>query len=63
MYKPESQSELFEKLVKKYNLPSDTKLSVSLGYAYYNRYDILMNLESKQNTIQIRTAIYLVKGE
>lgn len=63
IYKPENQSELFEKLVKKYNLPADTKLSVSLGYAHYNRYDILMNFESKQKTLQISTAITFEKGE
>ena len=32
IYQPENQSELYKKIVEKYNLPSDTKLSVSLGY-------------------------------
>ncbi|AOS71759.1 hypothetical protein [Streptococcus gordonii] len=61
IYKPEKQSELYKKMVEKYNLPSDTKLSVSLGYAYYDRYDVLLSLESKEKVIQISTAIYLVK--
>ena len=61
IYQPENQSELYKKIVEKYNLPSDTKLSVSLGYAYYDRYDILLSLESKEKLVQISTAIYLVK--
>ena len=47
IYQPENQSE--------------TKLSVSLGYAYYDRYDILLSIESKEKLIQISTAIYFVK--
>ena len=61
IYQPENQSELYKKIVKKYNLPSDTKLSVSLGYAYYDRYDILLSLESKEKLVQISAAIYLVR--
>jgi hypothetical protein len=61
IYKAENQSVLYKKIVEKYNLPSDTKLSVSLGHAYYNRYDVLLSFESKQKVIQISTAIYLVK--
>lgn len=63
IYEPENQSELYKKIVEKYNLPSDTKLSVSLGYAYYDRYDILLSIESKEKLVQISTAIYLVKGK
>ncbi len=61
IYQSENQSELYKKIVEKYNLPSDTKLSVSLGYAYYDRYDILLSLESKEKLVQISTATYLVK--
>ncbi|WP_311154271.1 hypothetical protein [uncultured Streptococcus sp.] len=61
IYKAENQSVLYKKIVEKYNLPSDSKLSVSLSHAYYNRYDALLNFESKQKVIQISTAIYLVK--
>ena len=61
IYQPENQSELYKKIVEKYNLPSDAKLSVSLGYAYYDRYDILLSIESKEKLIQISTAIYFVK--
>ena len=61
IYQPENQSELYKKIVGKYNLPSDTKLSVSLGYAYYDRYDILLSLESEEKLVQISAAIYLVK--
>ena len=61
IYKAENQSVLYKKIVEKYNLPSDTKLSVSFSHAYYNRYDVLLNFESKQKVIQISTAIYLVK--
>ena len=63
IYEPENQSELYKKIVDKYNLPSDTKLSVSLGYAYYDRYDILLSLESEEKLVQISAAIYLVKGK
>ena len=63
IYQPENQSELYKKIVEQYNLPSDTKLSVSLGYAYYDRYDILLSLESKEKLIQISAAIYLLKGK
>ena len=63
IYESENQSELYKKIVEKYNLPSDTKLSVSLGYAYYDRYDILLSLESKEKLVQISAAIYLVKGK
>lgn len=63
IYQPENQSELYKKIVEKYNLPSDSKLSVSLGYAYYDRYDILLSLESKEKLVQISAAIYLVKGK
>ena len=63
IYQPENQSELYKKMVEKYNLPSDTKLSVSIGYAYYDRYDILLSLESKEKLVQISVAIYLVKGK
>ena len=61
IYQPEEQSELYKKMVEKYNLPSDTKLSVSIGYAYYDRYDVLLSLESKEKVIQISIAIYLAK--
>ena len=61
IYHPENQSDLYKKIVEKYNLPSDTKLSVSLGYAYYDRYDILLSLESEEKLVQISAAIYLVK--
>ena len=30
IYQPENQSELYKKIVEKYNLPSDTKLSVTI---------------------------------
>ena len=63
IYEPENQSELYKKIVEKYNLPSDTKFSVSLGYAYYDRYDILLSLESKEKLVQISAAFYLVKGK
>ena len=63
IYQSENQSELYKKIVEKYNLPSDTKFSVSLGYAYYDRYDILLSLESKEKLVQISAAIYLVKGK
>ena len=63
IYESENQSELYKKIVEKYNLPSDTKLSVSLGYAYYDRYDILLSLESKEKLVQISATIYLVKGK
>ena len=63
IYQPENQSELYKKIVEKYNLPSDTKVSVSLGYAYYDRYDILLSLESKEKLVQISAAFYLVKGK
>ena len=63
IYESENQSELYKKIVEKYNLPSDTKLSVSLGYAYYYRYDILLSLESKEKLVQISAVIYLVKGK
>ena len=63
IYQPENQSELFKKIVEKYNLPTDTKLSVSLGYAYYDRYDILLSLESEEKLVQISAVIYLVKGK
>ena len=63
IYQSENQSELYKKIVEKYNLPSDTKFSVSLGYAYYDRYDILLSLESKEKLVQISAAFYLVKGK
>ena len=63
IYQSENQSELYKKIVEKYNLPSDTKLSVSLGYAYYDRYDILLSIESKEKLVQISAAFYLVKGK
>ena len=63
IYQSENQSELYKKIVEKYNLPSDTKLSVSLGYAYSDRYDILLSIESKEKLVKISVAIYLVKGK
>ena len=63
IYQSENQSELYKKIVEKYNLPSDTKLSVSLGYTYYDRYDILLSIESKEKLVQISAAFYLVKGK
>ena len=63
IYQSENQSELYKKIVEKYNLPSDTKFSVSLGYAYYDRYDILLSIESKEKLVQISAAFYLVKGK
>ena len=61
IYQPENQSELYKKIVEKCNLPSDIKLSVSLGYAYYDRYDILLSLESEEKLVQISATIYLVR--
>ncbi|KXT83687.1 putative Lipoprotein [Streptococcus sp. DD11] len=63
IYKPENQSDLFKKLKKKYEMPSDTKLSVILGYAHYNEYNFSITLKSKDKIVYISSSIYLNKGE
>lgn len=63
IYKPENQSELFKKLVKKYNLPAETKLRVRFLYSQYNNYGISLNLKSSEKTVHISNSIFLKKGE
>lgn len=63
IYKPENQSELFKKLVKKYNLSSDTKLTVRLVHGQYNNYGVSLTLESSERTVYILNQIFLKKGE
>ena len=62
VYEYDDQSELFKKLVQKYNLSNNAKCFVSITHSGGNAYNIAIVLENDSKTIQIDKYISVMKG-
>ena len=63
IYKTDDNSELFNKLVKKYNFSKNAKCFVSITHSSGNAYNIAIVLEDDNKSIQIDKYISIMKGE
>ena len=62
VYEYDDQSELFKRLVQKYNLSNNAKCFVSITHSGGNAYNIAIVLENDSKTIQIDKYISVMKG-
>ena len=62
VYEYDDRSELFKRLVKKYNLSNNAKCFVSITHSGGNAYNIAIVLENDSKTIQIDKYISVMKG-
>ena len=58
IYKPENHSELFKNLKNKYDLPDDTKCTISIDHSSGTIYSLTIQMKSKVKTVQIDLSIY-----
>ena len=62
VYEYDDKSELFKRLVQKYNLSNNVKCFVSITHSGGNAYNIAIVLENDSKTIQIDKYISVMKG-
>ena len=62
VYENDDKSELFKRLVQKYNLSNKVKCFVSITHSGGNAYNIAIVLENDSKTIQIDKYISVMKG-
>ena len=62
VYKYDDRSELFNRLIQKYNLSNNAKCFVSITHSGDNAYNIAIVLENDNKTIQIDKYISIMKG-
>ncbi|KJQ58871.1 hypothetical protein [Streptococcus gordonii] len=62
VYEYDDRSELFNRLIKKYNLSNNAKCFVSITHSGGNAYNIAIVLENDNKTIQIDKYISIMKG-
>lgn len=62
VYEYDDKSELFKRLVQKYNLSNNVKCLVSITHSGGNAYNIAIVLENDSKTIQIDKYISVMKG-
>ena len=62
VYEYDDKSELFKRLVQKYNLSNNAKCFVSITHSGGNAYNIAIVLENDSKTIQIDKYISVMKG-
>lgn len=62
VYEYDDRSELFKRLVKKYNFSNNAKCFVSITHSGGNAYNIAIVLENDSKTIQIDKYISVMKG-
>ena len=58
IYQPENQSELYKTLKNKYDLPDDTKCTISIDHSSGTIYSLTIQMKSKVKTVQIDLSIY-----
>ena len=62
VYEYDDQSELFKRLIQKYNLSNNAKCFVSITHSGGNAYNVAIVLENDSKTIQIDKYISVMKG-
>ena len=62
VYEYDDRSELFKRLVKKYNFSNNAKCFISITHSGGNAYNIAIVLENDSKTIQIDKYISVMKG-
>jgi len=58
IYQPENKSELYKTLKNKYDLPDDTKCTISIDHSSGTIYSLTIQMKSKVKTVQIDLSIY-----
>ena len=62
IYQPETQSELFQKLKSKYDLPEETTCQIRVDYSDKTNYGITIQLTSKEMSVKIGLTIIKKRG-
>lgn len=62
IYQPETQSELFQKLKIKYDLPEETTCQIRVNYSDKTNYGITIQLTSKEMSVKIGLIIIKKRG-
>ena len=62
IYQPETQSELFQKLKIKYDLPEETTCQIRVNYSDKTNYGITIQLTSKEMSVKIGLTIIKKRG-
>ena len=62
IYQPETQSELFQKLKIKYDLPVETTCQIRVNYSDKTNYGITIQLTSKEMSVKIGLTIIKKRG-
>ena len=62
IYQPETQSELFQKLKIKYDLPEETTCQIRIDYSDKTNYGITIQLTSKEKSVKIGLTIIKKRG-
>ena len=62
IYQPETQSELFQKLKIKYDLPEETTCQIRVNYTDKTNYGITIQLTSKEMSVKIGLTIIKKRG-
>ena len=62
IYQPETQSELFQKLKIKYDLPEETTCQIRIDYSDKTNYGITIQLTSKEMSVKIGLTIIKKRG-
>ena len=60
IYQPENKSELYKTLKNKYDLPDDTKCTISIDHSSGTIYSLTIQMKSKVKTVQIDLSIYKI---
>ena len=58
IYQPENKSELYKTLKNKYDLPDDTKCTISIDHSSGTIYSLTIQMESKEKAVQIDLTIF-----
>ena len=58
IYQPENKSEIYKTLKNKYDLPDDTKCTISIDHSSGTIYSLTIQMKSKVKTVQIDLSIY-----
>ena len=62
IYQPENNSDLFQKLKNKYDLPEETTCQIRIDYSDKTNYGITIQLTSKEMSVKIGLTIIKKRG-
>ena len=62
IYESENQSALYKYLKNKYDMPDDTTCRIRVRYSSYTIYGIIIQMNSKDKTVQLDLTIFKQKG-